>query len=133
MFLSNISNDVLEFILKFLSGIDKLNLIKANKMLIYNLKFDKIKIRLDLKYHTITCNDLFYLTGVHSIDLHGCTQITNQHLRYLAGKPALTSGKLKGIHTINLSYCNLITNEGLQYLAGKPALTSGKLKRSSHD
>ena len=37
MFLTNIPNDILEFIFKFLSGEDKLNLIKIDKMLIYNL------------------------------------------------------------------------------------------------
>ena len=38
MFLFNISNDILEFIFKFLSEMDKLNLIKADKRLIYNFK-----------------------------------------------------------------------------------------------
>ena len=48
MFLFNISNDILEFIFKFLSEMDKLNLIKANKKLIYNFKFSGIKIQLNL-------------------------------------------------------------------------------------
>ena len=37
-----------EFIFKFLTVNDKLNLIKANKKLIYNFKLDEIKIQLDL-------------------------------------------------------------------------------------
>ena len=72
MFLSNISNDILEFIFKFLSERDKLNLIKADKRLIYNFKFDEIKIQLDLSYLSITDNDLSYLTGVHTINLTSC-------------------------------------------------------------
>ena len=83
MYLSNISNDILEFTFKFLSKRDKLNLIKANKKLIYNFKIDGIKIQLDLRYLAITGNDLSYLTGIHTINLAGCLQINDEDLRYL--------------------------------------------------
>ena len=69
MYLSNISNDILEFIFKFLSEIDKLNLIKADKRLIHNFKNDGIKIQLNLSNSSITDNDLSYLSGVHKINL----------------------------------------------------------------
>ena len=82
MFLSNISNDILEFIFKFLYEMDKLNLIKADKRLIYNFKLNEIKIQLNLEYLLITDNDLSYLTGVYNINLTKCLKITNQGLRY---------------------------------------------------
>ena len=94
MLLSNISNDILKFIFEFLSEKDKLNLIKADKNLIYNFKFNEIKIQLDLSYLSITNSDLSYLTGVHKIKLSWCKQITDQGLQYL-----------KEVHTINLDYC----------------------------
>ena len=97
---------------------DKLNLIKADKRLIYNFKFDEIKIQLNLNYLLIIDNDLSYLTGIHKINLTSCKQITDQSLQYLADKSALTSGKLKGVHTIDLSYCNQITDQCLQYCEG---------------
>ena len=131
MSLSNIPNDILELIFKFLSENDKLNLFKTNKNLIYKFKFDDINIQLKLSHFSqLTDNDLSYLTGVHTINLCGCNKITDQGLKYLAGKPALTSGKLKGVHTINLSQCNKITDQGLQYLAidVSTLLTGGKLK-----
>ena len=102
MFLSNISNDILECIFEFLPKIDKLNLIKTNKMLIDNFKFDEIKIHIDLSYLWIIDDDLSYLTGVHKINLSGCKRITDQGLQYLTGKSAIISDELKGVHTINL-------------------------------
>ena len=42
MSLFNISNDILKFIFRFLSDVDKLNLIKVNKMFINNFKIDEI-------------------------------------------------------------------------------------------
>ena len=107
MLLSNISNDIVEFIFKFLSKMDKLNLIKVDKRLIYNFKFSEIKIQLNLKNLLITDNDLSYLTGVYKINLTYCKEITNKGLKYL-----------KGVHIINLSHCYQITNQGLQYLKG---------------
>ena len=53
MFLSNISNDILECIFRFLFERDKLNLIKTNKILINNFKFDEIKIQLDLSIYRL--------------------------------------------------------------------------------
>ena len=119
MYLFNISNDILEFIFKFLSDVDKLNLIKVNKKLIDNFKIDGIKIHINLRSLLIIDDDLFYLKGVHTIDLFECDQITDQGLQYLADESALLIGdKLKGVHTINLSACEKITNQGLQYLMG---------------
>ena len=54
---------------------------------------------------------------VHTIDLCGCSQITDQGLQYLSYS-ALLSGKLKGVYNINLSSCFKITDQGLQYLKG---------------
>ena len=70
MFLSNISNDILECIFEFLYGIDKLNLIKADKKLIHNFKINEIKIQLDLSNSLITDNDLSYLNRVDKIQLN---------------------------------------------------------------
>ena len=69
MFLSNIPNDILECIFEFISERDKLNLIKTDKQLIHKFKNDEIKIKIELRYSSITDNDLSYLTGIHMIDL----------------------------------------------------------------
>ena len=136
MYLSNISNDILEFIFKFLSTRDKLNLIKIDKRLIHNLRIDGIKIQFDFGNSSITDDDLFYLNGIHKINLTCCSQITDKGLRYLADKSMFLSCELEGVHTvslsnydqglkyltgvhtINLSGCNQITDQGLQYLKG---------------
>ena len=122
MLLSNLPNDILEFIFKFLSGNDKLNLIKTNKKLIYNFKFDNIKIKLDLRYLLIIDNDLSYLTGVQEVNLSCCENITNQGLKYL-----------KGVHTIDLSCCYQLSDQGLRYLTvGVSALLTGDKLNGVH-
>ena len=119
MYLSNISNDILNFIFNFLSENDKLNLIKSDKKLIDVFKSDEIKIQLNLSYSLVTDNDLSYLTGIHKIKLIYCEKITDQGLKYL-----------KGVHTIDLKYCRQITDKGLQYLtAEKSEIVSGKVER----
>ena len=133
MYLSNISIDILELIFNFLDEIDKLNLIKVDKRLIYNFNFGEIKIHINLSNLFIIDNDLSYLTGVHKINLSGCKRITDQGLKYLKRIHTIDLSNcfqltdqglqyLKGIHTINLSYCFQLTDQGLQYLFGKSAL-----------
>ncbi len=92
MSLTNLNGDILELIINYLSGYEKLQLIKAFPNLINILKSYYINFKIDLSDINIIDSDLQYLKGVHTINLSGCDKITDEGLQYL-----------KGVHIIDLS------------------------------
>ncbi len=60
-------------------------------------------------------------TKIQSINLHGCSKLTNQGLKHLLKLTLLTS--------LNLSECKNITNQGLEHLSKLSALTSLNLSQ----
>ena len=117
-------------LLKYLKLFNKWSHILPKYGKMFNISFDAI---------SITDTDLYYLRGVHAINLRFCYWVTDAglalikgvggplgleyqslHTVNLAGCGITNAGlaHLKGIHTVNLSYCGRITDAGLAHLKG---------------
>ncbi len=89
-------------------------------------------------------------TKIQSINLQGCSQLTNKGLEHFSKLASLTSlnlsgcpnitdegiehlSKLSSLTSLNLSGCHNITDEGLEYLSKLTSLSSLNLEKQIKD
>ena len=94
-----------------------------------NKSLEKLRgvAHLDLRFVTVSLDDMSFLEGIETISLYGCHSVTDDGLKYLCGVSMANIGFcskitdtgiawLHGIQRLSISHCPRITDAGLKTL-----------------